>query len=405
MTVLWAIGAGMESAPGLRRAKALGFTTIAADGNPDAPGFADVDHRVVMSTYDATGMAQAALDWQRTHTKKIDGVIAMSTDVPVTVATVIEALGLPGISVASAKLAADKLAMKDALSAHGVRVPWYAPVASVDELRDIVRRKGDDLVLKPVDGRGARGVLRLIGAQDLDDCWTRSMSVSPSKRLMVERFIPGPQISTEGMLFVDGAEVPGFIDRNYSDAQRFLPFVIEDGGEQPSVLAEASRDAVRKITVDAAYALGARTGTVKGDIVLGPDGATVIEVALRLSGGWMSSDQIRLGTGVDFLDAALLQAVGRPPSRDALRATREDGVAIRYFFPPTGRVRAIEGVEQFRAEPWVHRLEIAIAPGETIQATTDHTKRAGLVITTGADRAEAVARAEQVVRDVRFILD
>jgi acetyl/propionyl-CoA carboxylase alpha subunit len=77
-------------------------------------------------------------------------------------------------------------------------------------------------------------------------------------------------------------------------------------------------------------------------------------------------------------------------------------VAIRYFFPPPGRVTAIEGAEAFARVPWVHRLGFFVEPGEVVQPITDHTKRAGFVITTGATREEAVDRARTVVEAIHI---
>ena len=45
---------------------------------------------------------------------------------------------------------------------------------------------------------------------------------------------------------------------------------------------------------------GNKNGTIKGDIVLVKGKPYIIEIASRLSGGWMSSDQIKMSTGIDF---------------------------------------------------------------------------------------------------------
>ena len=57
--------------------------------------------------------------------------------------------------------------------------------------------RGFPLVIKPVDSRGARGVLRLTEAVDLNWAYEFSASQSPSGRVMVEEFLDGQQISTE----------------------------------------------------------------------------------------------------------------------------------------------------------------------------------------------------------------
>jgi len=141
---------------------------------------------------------------------------------------------------------------------------------------------------------------------------------------------------------------------------------------------------------------------VKGDMVWTERGPYVIEIAARLSGGWMSTDQIPLGTGVDLIGGSIRLALGEKVPEEDIRPRWHRGVAIRYFFPRPGRVRAIEGAEAFANVPWVHRLGFFVEPGEVVQPITDHTKRAGFVITTGATRDEAVDRARSVVETVRI---
>jgi biotin carboxylase len=317
--------------------------------------------------------------------------------VPMTVAGVAAALDLPGIPIESARLAADKLAMKEAFRRASIPIPWFRAIASLDELNAVVHDRGYPLVLKPVDGRGARGVLRLTEATDL--AWAFSHASSQSRRgaVMIEEYLAGPQISTEGLLVSGEGTTCGFIDRNYEHLDRFAPYIVENGGEQPSALASPAQRRIAATAMAAGRAIGLTSGSVKGDLVWTDRGPYVIEVAARLSGGWMSTDQVPLGSGVDLIGSAIRLALGEQVPAEDLRPRWHRGVAIRYFFPPPGRVTAIDGAEAFTGVPWVHRLGFFVRRDEIVQPVTDHTRRAGFVITTGATREEAVARACSVV--------
>jgi len=398
---LWIVSGGAEAVPGIQRARAMGLHVVVSDRNPAAPGFAAADERILADTYDVEATVAAATVFHR-RTRRIDGVMCMASDVPLTVASVAAELGLPGMSIESARLASDKLAMKRAFERAGVPIPWFLPVESEADLRRIVAERGLPLVLKPVDGRGARGVLRLTPETDLAWAFAHARSQSRAASVMVEEYLAGPQISTEGLL-VDGAGTTcGFIDRNYEHMDTFAPFVVENGGEQPSALPSPARRQISSAAMAAGRAMGISTGSVKGDMVWTDRGPRVIEIAARLSGGWMSTDQIPLGTGVDLIGCAIRTALGEKVSADDLRPRWHRGVAIRYFFPPPGHVTAIEGAAAFATIPWVHRLGFFVQVGDTVEPTTDHTKRAGFVITTGATRDEAVSRARAVVDAVRI---
>ena len=286
--------------------------------------------------------------------------------------------------------------------AQGIATPWFSEVESAQHLAELVAEQGSDLVIKPVDSRGARGVLQLSAVADLNWAFQQAESFSPSGRVMVEQFQHGPQISTESILLKGQAITPGFIDRNYEYLHTFAPHIIENGGQQPSILNDKQRRQVSNLAEQAAAAMGISSGIAKGDMVLTPDGPKVIEMAARLSGGWMSSDQIPAATGVDIVGAAIKLALGEPLTLDDYQATQYRGVAIRYFFPPQGRLHSIHNAEEAAAQEGVYRLGFFASPGDQLAEVTNHTQRAGYVITLGDNCAEAVAKAQQVVDSVQF---
>ncbi|MBI1920068.1 MAG: ATP-grasp domain-containing protein [Geobacter sp.] len=401
MKTLWVVSGGAEAVPGIRRAKEMGLRVVVSDGNPSAPGAALADEFVQASTYDVTATVKAASDYHRNRCP-LNGVISIAADVPLTVATVAAELGLPGIPVETALLASDKLAMKSCFKERGIPIPWFHPVESSGHLRELMKEHGVPLVIKPVDSRGARGVLRLMESTDLDWAFRHAHQFSPSGRVMVEEYLSGPQISTESLLLDEYAYTPGFCDRNYEFLERFAPYMIENGGEQPSFLTPEEQEQVKRCAESAGRALGIKAGIAKGDIVLTPGGPKVIEIAARLSGGWFSTDQIPLATGVDLIGAAIRLSLGERPSAEELEIRNQQGVAIRYFFPPPGIITSIRNVEKASRLPGVYKLDFFVKPGEAVEPVTNHTKRCGYVITSGSDRVEAVKRACEVVNTIQI---
>ena len=398
---LFIVSGGSEAVPGIQRAKDMGLHVVVSDVNPNAPGFDIADDRILADTYGIEATVEAAVHYHKT-TRPVDGVICIASDVPLTVASIVDALGLPGISIETARLAADKLAMKQCFVEKGIPIPWFSEVNSVAQLRQIVSERGLPLVLKPIDSRGARGVLRLTAGADLDWAYDHSVSFSPSGRVMVEEYLDGPQISTESVIINGQAFTPGFTDRNYEFLDRFALYIIENGGHQPSVLTTEQQSSVSRLAEQAALVMGISTGIAKGDMVLTKDGPKVIEIAARLSGGWFSTDQIPLATGVNLIGTAIKLALGEKVSEEDLIPQYQKGVAIRYFFPDPGRVVRIENAERFRDRSWVHKLGFFVKPGDIVEPVTNHTKRAGFVITTGDNRNQAIERAMHVVDSIKI---
>lgn len=390
-TILF-VGGGFETVPGLRRAAAMGLHVIVSDCDPDAPGFAEADDAVLASTYDVEGTVAAARRYHET-VRRIDGVLCLAADVPLTVASVAEALGLPGIPVEAARLSMDKLAMKRRFAKDGVPIPWFSAVDSAAELAHVIALRGLPLVLKPVDSRGARGVLLLRGRFDVGAAFLESRRHSPTGRVMVEEFLAGPQLSTESVVIDGVAHTPGFSDRNYEHLERFAPHIVENGGELPTRLGSEIRREVGNLVGRAARSLGIRNGVAKGDIVVTDGRPFVIEIATRLSGGYFCTHEIPLSTGVDVVGAAIRMSLGERVDPRELEPRHERGVAQRWVFPAPGRVARILGVDAVRRRSDVALCETFVGEGDTVGPIDSHVARAAMVICCGESREDAAARA------------
>lgn len=404
MKTLLIVSAGVEAVSGIELAKSMGLHVVVSDMNPDAPGFAVADDQLLASTYDVDATVSAARAYHE-QVRPLDGVMCIASDVPLTVASVATALGLPGIRVESARLATDKLAMKQRFAADGVPIPWFSPVSSSEQLRELVATQGLPLVIKPVDSRGSRGVLRLTPEVDLDWAYEVARGHSPTGRVMLERFLPGPQVSTESLVIEGQACTPGFSDRNYEYLERYAPHIIENGGQLPSHLGAATQQAVRDLVQQAAASMGIRNGVVKGDIVVTDGQPHVIELAARLSGGYFCTHEIPLNTGVDLVGAAIRQALGERVDPEDLTPKWNRPVAQRYLLPGAGRVVGIEGIDEAKGLPGVEEVLVTTKPGDVLRDPTDSNCSAAMVIATGQKREEAMANAERAIGALRIQME
>lgn len=392
---------GVEATHGIAHAKSLGYHVVVSDGDAHAPGFALADGALIASTYDPRATANAAELYSRT-VRRIDGVICMGADVPHTVAAVAQRLNLRGLKPRTAHLAMDKLAMKDALKAAHVPIPWYAPIRDAADLQLAILERGRDLVVKPVDSRGGRGVQRLNGGLDSETAFERAKAQSPTGRVMVEAYLSGPQISTESILLNGVGHTPGFSDRNYEYLGRFAPWFVENGGDLPSHVTPAVRADVEATVTAAARALGIDNHNTKGDMVVHDGKAHVIEIAARLSGGYFCTREIPLSTGVDFIGAVMRLALAEPVTATDLTPQYEKPIVQRYVFPPPGRIAAIHGAEDARAMPGVIEVLFSKAPGDTVPIADSSAARAAMILATGDTVADARANAERAVAAIRI---
>jgi biotin carboxylase len=395
------LGAGKEQVPAIAAATRKGIATVVLDMNPKAEGAALADEFRPVSTRDI----DAILAFLAEYKAKIDGVMTIASDIPHCVSAAAEFLGVPHIAPEVARRCIDKFAMKQALLAGGVNIPEFAAIASLEELEAFVERFGYPAVIKPVDNSGARGVLRLTHGVDLAWAFGYAKQFAYSGQVEGERFIPGLQISTEGLVLDGKLHTTGFADRNYARLDDTAPYMVEDGGDIPTILGARDRQSVVAEFEKAVSVLGIDWGPAKGDMVFGEDGkAYVIEIAARLSGGNFCYDKVPWSTGVDIVDILVDMAVGNPVDPRRFEPDRDLATVQRYFFPPPGRIGAIRGLEQAKAIPAIRKLDLWVEPGATVPAAENHPSRVGYVIACAPTRAGAAAAAEEAIRTVDFVI-
>ena len=400
MKTLWVVGGGTEAIPGIKVAKSMGLRVALSDGDTRAPGRDYADYFYCADTY-SPEKTLGAIKLHTEKTKAIDGIIALAADVPTTIAYVCDALNLPGQSLETAKFSSNKLLMKERFLQHNLQIPKFHKISSLLDLQAVINSREGIYILKPVDSRGARGVLQIDQKSNLRWCFDESLQHSPSKTLILEEFIDGPQVSTESLVQNGDVWNIGFADRNYANTKEYAPFFIEDGGTQPSILKKESQIAIFDLAAAAGKALGLTHGVIKGDMVLNNGKPYVIEIATRLSGGWFSSIQIPASTGVPIVQYAILQAMGENIPGFGRTIPKRKAVAIRYIMLPAGV--SLPNPEEL--SPLKSRFVLFtkyLYSGSIItKPINSHVDRIGLVICKGFNRSHAVINAQRSIRKLR----
>ncbi|MGN2337487.1 ATP-grasp domain-containing protein [Clostridium cagae] len=401
MKKLLILGAGKEQVPAITRAKNKGIYTIVLDMNENAEGFKYADEYHIVSIRDE----KALIDFARKYDKKIDGVITIASDIPHMVSRVAQEIGVKHIPIEAADLAVNKFRMKETLKEAGVNIPPFRKISSTEELEKFIDKYDYPIVIKPVDNSGARGVLALTENIDLSWAFNESKSNSRSGDVMVEKFLEGPQMSTEGIMHENNFYITGFADRNYDKLEEFFPNIIEDGGDSPTLLSQEAKKLVNIEFEKAVRALGINWGPGKGDMIYSKGKAYVVEIAARLSGGNFCYDHVPLGTGVDIVDVYIDMAVGNSIDIECFKPKFEKGVAQRYFFPGTGKIKEIVGVDKVKNMESIKKIDFFVEEGEIIEKQANHTTRVGYVIAVAKDKKEAVKFAEEAINSVEFIFE
>ena len=397
------IGAGREQIPAYQIAKKMGLTVIGTDRNPDAPAFDFADKKLICSTRDANHTLETVLEFSKKN--PINGVMTIANDASLTVALVANTLGLPGISSKSAKYASDKSLMKNQFIKFGVSTPKSEVVENKKDFLKLVSKKNFPLILKPSDGRGGRGVFYIDKSVDLDLAWNSVFEISDDKKLMLEEYVIGDQLSVEG-IFIKKKYFPiGFSDRNYENLTQTRPHIVEDGGTIPSKYDGKILNKISSLIEKASKSLKIDFGSVKADIVLSNDEPMIIELAARLSGNYFATHHIPMAYGVDIVSSVIKISLGDEINESTVLPKHKKYLSVRYFFPKQGKIKEIKGLYKVKSLDYVKMLEIFHTKGELQPKIEAHAHRAGTITCEGENYSNAISNAEKTVNEIKFIVE
>ena len=334
------LGAGIDQIEGLKEAKKLGFYLIGLDGNPNCEGKFILDEFYNVNIKDINQV----LDFVKNYNKnKIDAVACFGVDIPEILAKVAEELGVYyQIDYKNAIISKNKFLSKNLLKEKKVNIPPFKGVNSIDNIHKFIKEYGLPIVLKPIDNSASRGVFFIDegNINNLENYFYTSLKFVQGKNanpsLIVEKFIEGIQLSTESIYIDNKVYTIGIAERNYEFLKKYKPLIIENGGDLPPVNLNIDENLINKINIELKKALNAfdsKNGTIKGDLIIDKNGKVwIIEVAFRLSGGLLSTIEIPLNTGINFIQKYLdIQTKGFCEIKD-LKYKIQNFVRLRYVF-------------------------------------------------------------------------
>ena len=136
----------------------------------------------------------------RDEEASICGVITDQTDIAVrSVAYVAENLGLPGIGSEAGRLFTDKSLMRDRMAELGIKLLPHRTVSSMEEGLNFYREIGGNVIIKPLDTQGSRGVQICRSESELRSKYAEAARWSSGHQVLIERYATGREFVVEGI--------------------------------------------------------------------------------------------------------------------------------------------------------------------------------------------------------------
>jgi hypothetical protein len=341
-------------------------------------------------------------------------VVAADTPMLELAALVAEKLGLPHNPVEAVRNAGDKARQRERWAAAGVAQPRFEIVPARGADGAVVQAAaavGFPCVVKAVSLSASQGVLR---ANDPDQAWSAAERIRrvlaaaghpDTEPLLVEEYLPGPELSIDGLLGEDGdLSVTAIFGKPATPAGPTFEetLLVAPSGLPAGVLTEAIATAGR-----AARALGLISGPVHAELRIaestgqhrpaaagGGGGAVpaMLELAARSIGG-LCSRVLRFPGGATLEELVLANSLGQaaPAAPAAPAASYELPRPCGVFMLPVprpGRLRAVEGRDRVLAVPGITGLTITIPIGQRVLPLPDGDRYLGFIFAEADTRLE-----------------
>ena len=384
-------GAGQNQISIIRKAKSLGFRTVAVDGFPDAPGLPFADEKIVADIRNPEVILAVA------ENVKATAVYPAAEHAVEACAHATSRLNLPGVSPEVAHRVRNKFAMREALAAREGFNPRYICVETLQEAHHAAQMIGFPVIVKPVDGNASRGVRRVESLEDLDEAFGLASQVSNKGDVLIESYLEGEEYNVDGLVF-NGRYIPGAVTGKIRSP---LPYRYDEAIFTPGADPELE-DRIFSTVASALQCIGFSLGTTHIEVIVTPKNVYIVEMAGRPGGGRIPSDLIPLAYGMDYLADSLRIAAGKQPT--SKRLFRKGSVLLWLKAKP-GIVREIRGVEQAAAVPGVHDIWLQTSEGKTIPRVVDCATRdkIGYVIAAGNTVDEAFSAAHRAAEKIEII--
>jgi biotin carboxylase len=370
----------------LEAARRLDVAVVVGSERPQALAAANPDGHLTLDFQAPDQASRTIVEFAQQH--PIAGVVAADDEGVMLAAMAAAALGIPHHPVEAVMAARNKYRMRQILAAAGLPGPRFQRFCIEDDPTEMARQVEYPCVIKPLSLSASRGVIRANDPAQFVAAVRRVVAIlrrpdvalsarRAARELLVEGFIPGPEVALEGLLTHGRLRVLALFDKpDPLDG----PFFEETIYVTPSRLPTAVQDAIASCTAAVASALGLRHGPVHAELRVNEQGPWMLEIAPRSIGG-LCSRTLRFGDACSLEELLLRHAMGF----DVEVLEREDQAAAVMMMPipHAGILRQVSGQEDAKQVAGIEDVRITIPIGQEVVPLPEGSRYLGFIFARG----------------------
>lgn len=335
------LAGGCDQIALIKELKAKKYEILLADYLDDPPAKKEADHFFQISTLDETGIYNLA------KRENVNIVITACTDQALlTAANVSEKLRLPFyLSGKIAQNVTNKFDMKRKFKENHIPSADYRVLEhALEEETEALDFCDFPYVVKPCDCNSSKGVQKVENLQELKQAINKAFSLSRSKRVIVERFLDGVEISADIWIQNSIPQILSVTQTKKMGSHSDL-FTIYQSCYPVQMTLEIEKQ-INEISYKLCEAFGLKNGPMLVQAIIKENKVYVLEFSPRIGGG-SKYKFIEYMTGVNIMRLYTDFVVDSPEVK-AMPMMSEKLYEMDYIYAYNGTFKTLKGYEELK---------------------------------------------------------
>ena len=322
------------------------------------------------------------------ETHSLDRIIGVEDTTTCIAASLASRVGLPHHSPKAASAARNKLEMRHLLQTSKIQIPHFLAFSINIDPHSIAHDIHYPCVIKPLILSASCGVIRADDPENFCQAFTRIKTLliqlglaekdAGARSVLVEDFVPGPEVAVEGILTDGSMKVLAIFDKpDPLDGPFFEETIYITPSRLPSQIQDQIADTLQK----AARALGLLEGPVHGELRINTGGVWIIELAGRSIGG-RCSQILQFGAGMSLEELILRHSLHF--EIPTFEREKQAGGVMMLPIKELGYFQALHGQAEARSTPGITLLEITAVVGDLLVPLPEGTRYLGFLLAKGS---------------------
>ena len=204
------------------------------------------------------------------------------------------------------KILTTKYLMKKFFFKNNIKSPIYKLLKNKNTLKKFVHQEGLPIIIKPIDSFGQRGIFKIYNFKNLEKKLLETKKNSTNKKILLEKFVEGPEINVVAIVYNKKITVLSFSDRV---VYKKKGFGIAFEHSYPSKIKKEIILKIKKTIYEIVKCLNLDNLVLYPQFIIDKNNQpNLIEIAGRVPGGFMRELSM-LASGIDPVKFQILIAM------------------------------------------------------------------------------------------------